>query len=98
MLHFTDLVLLEVPKVWHVQVIIVRLGFTLAATSATAAEAATAEVTARQQAAHSEQGLKVLALFVVILRHSTLRVLRTKTVNVTLFLSCHPWRDANFIF
>ena len=61
MLHFTDLVLLEVTKVRHVQVIIVHLGFTFAATSATAAEAATAEVTARQQAAHSKQGLKLLA-------------------------------------
>ena len=73
MVYFTDLVLLEVPKVRHVQVVIVHLGFTLAATSATAAEAATAEVTARQQAANSKQGLKVLSLFVVFLRHLTLK-------------------------
>ena len=47
--HDTDLVLLlEVPNVRHVQVVIIHLGFTLSATSATAAQAATAEVAARQ--------------------------------------------------
>ena len=47
--HDTDLVLLlEVPNVRHVQVVIIHLGFTLSATSATAAQAAAAEVAASQ--------------------------------------------------
>ena len=47
--HDTDLVLLlEVSNVRHVQVVIVHPGFTLSTTHATAAQAATAEVAARQ--------------------------------------------------
>ena len=62
MIHSTDLVLLlEVSNVRHVQVVIIHLGFTLAATSATAAQAATAEVAARQKTTHSKQGLKILS-------------------------------------
>ena len=85
MVHFTDLVLLEVPKVRHVQVVIVHLGFTLATAHTTAAETATTEVAARQQAANSEQGLKVLSLFVVILRHFTLSFTHKNSQCHTLF-------------
>ena len=96
MLHFTDLVLLEVPKVRHVQVLIVRLGFTLAATSATAAEAATAEVTTRQQTADSKQGLKIASF--VTLRQITRFNAQKQSMPMSLFISFHPWGDSNFIF
>lgn len=83
----TDLVvLLQVSKVRHVQVIIIHLGFTLATASTTAAEAATAEVTARQQTAHSKQGLKFNNIIARYLA-SRQSISRTVIVNFLKLLS-----------